>query len=205
MAKTASSRSAPSVRPSSEGQTLAGRLLRSVQDAALGQGRGGLRRGAAGLGGLPRIAETATALQLLRVCVETMAEICAEAGRLCDRAIHTSEDDARAELVKRLEERIRDLDGAGAQAAIAGYPPLPSGAWMICLDGPDGTVISARIPGIRALGILQGLAGDPDLTGRTRLDQIQIGLSDVRGQIRDARIAILGTLQTLSDALEPAA
>ncbi len=198
MAKTASHAAVPSNRPASPGG-LASRLLRSLQRSAGG------RDAIAETSALAQAAETATALQLLRVSVETMAEIRADADRACDRAIHAQDPEERDMLTKRVEERVRDLAAAGAKTVFGGHPSLVKGAWMVKIPLPDGETLTARIPGLRASAHLQTILTDRSLTGRDRLDILQTTLSDLRIEIRDTRIAILGVLDNLSDGLEEAA
>ncbi|MGF1456448.1 MAG: hypothetical protein ACFB6R_13865 [Alphaproteobacteria bacterium] len=198
MAKTASNAASSTNRmPTSGG--LAGRLLRGLQRTA--DGSGGLAEASA----LAKVAETATALQLLRVSVETMAEICADANRACDRAIHAADDTERETPVRRVAERVRDLTAAGAKAVMPGHPSLVEGAWMLRIPLPGDDAMTVRIPGLRSVPALDAVLKDTHGSERSRLDALQTGLSEVRVEIRDTRIAILGILDHLNDSLDPAA
>ncbi len=202
MAKSASRPSATTRRSTGQA-SLAARLLRGVQvSAGLSSPKPhGRLKALHQVTGLSRTGEMVTSLQFLRVAVETMAEICGNADRHCENAIHSADNEERDLHQRRLEERVRDLIAAGAKATLPGYPPLTRGAWMVTVPLPDMDPVTARIPGIRAVGPLGALLEDAGLSGRQRLDQIQKGLSETRVQIRDSRISVLGLLETISGTL----
>ncbi len=176
-------------------QASTGILAREKEDTAPGT-----RDRAEALRAFADQSALATGLQLTRVAVESMAEIRADAERICSGIL--TGGDQRG--IRRLEERLRDLHSAATMAILPDHPPLTDGNWILSLTpagtpaGDTGEPVRITIPGIRSLKAL-GSPSPFTLDGaNTRASSVKEALEAMRHEIADTRAGLLAALSVLA-------